>query len=200
VKEQIVREKGYKNLVLQWEDVAQIEYRPCACRKSYRMIVLRKKISVEKGQEKLFEEYRYFFYLTNDRGSTDEQIVFSANDRCDQENLIEQLKNGVGSMRNPLDNLHSNWAYMVMASLAWTLKAWCALLLPAPAGRWQALHQKQKQAVLKMEFKRFAAGLIRLPCQIIKAGRRLIYRLLSWNPWTGSLLRLAEAMRRPMRC
>jgi hypothetical protein len=200
VKEQIVREKGYKNLVLQWEDVAQIEYRPCACRKSYRMIVLRKKISVEKGQEKLFEEYRYFFYITNDRKSADEQIVFSANDRCDQENLIEQLKNGVGSMRNPLDNLHSNWAYMVMASLAWTLKAWCALLLPAPAGRWQAMHQKQKQAVLKMEFKTFAAGLIRLPCQVIKAGRRLIYRLLSWNSWTGSLLRLAQAMRRPMRC
>lgn len=200
VKEQIVRQKGYQNFVLQWEDVAQIEYRPGACRKSYRMIVLRKNISVEKGQEKLFEEYRYFFYITNDRGSTDEQIVFSANDRCDQENLIEQLKNGVGSMRNPLDNLHSNWAYMVMASLAWTLKAWCALLLPAPAGRWQAAHRKQKQAVLKMEFKTFAAGLIRLPCQIIKAGRRLIYRLLSWNPWTGSLLRLAEAMRRPMKC
>jgi hypothetical protein len=200
VKEQIIRQKGYQNFVLQWEDVAQIEYRPGACRKSYRMIVLRKNISVEKGQEKLFEEYRYFFYITNDRGSTDEQIVFSANDRCDQENLIEQLKNGVGSMRNPLDNLHSNWAYMVMASLAWTLKAWCALMLPAPAGRWQAAHRKQKQTVLKMEFKTFAAGLIRLPCQIIKAGRRLIYRLLSWNPWTGSLLRLAEAMRRPMRC
>jgi len=109
VKEQIVREKGYKNLVLQWEDVAEIEHRPVACRKSYRLVVLRKKISVEQGQQKLFEEYRYFFHITNDRGSTDEQIVFSANDRCDQpalseaegENLIEQLKNGVGSMRNP---------------------------------------------------------------------------------------------------
>lgn len=88
----------------------------------YRMIALRKKIAVEKGQERLFEQYRYFFYITNDRTSTPEQIVFSANDRCDQENLIEQLKNGVRSMRHPLDNLHSNWAYMVMASLAWTLK------------------------------------------------------------------------------
>jgi hypothetical protein len=129
-----------------------------------------------------------------------EQIVFGANDRCDQENLIEQLKNGVGSMRNPLDNLHSNWAYMVMASLAWTLKAWCALLLPASPGRWQAVHQEQKQSLLKMEFKTFAAGLIHLPCQIIRTGRRVIYRLQSWNPWTGSLLRLAQAMRRPLRC
>jgi hypothetical protein len=60
----------------------------------------------------------------------EERIVFAANDRCDQENLIEQLKNGVRAMRNPLDNLHSNWAYMVTGSLAWTLKAWSALLLP----------------------------------------------------------------------
>jgi hypothetical protein len=199
VKEQIIRERGYKNFVLQWEDVAEIEHRPVACRKSYRLVVLRKKISVEQGQEKLFEEYRYFFYITNDRKSTDGQIVFSANDRCDQENLIQQLKNGVGSMRNPLDNLHSNWAYMVMASLAWTLKAWCALLLPATR-RWHKPHQEQKQSLLKMEFKAFAAALIQRPCQIVKTGRRILYRLLSWNPWTGSLLRLAEAMRRPMRC
>lgn len=119
VKEQIVVDKRFKNFVLQWEDVAEFNHRPDLCRQSYRMIALRKKLSVEKGQEKLFEEYRYFFYITNDRKSTAEQIVFLANDRCDQENLIAQLKeSGTGSMRNPLDNLYSNWAYMVISSLA----------------------------------------------------------------------------------
>lgn len=122
VKEQIVRDKKFKNVVLQWEDVAQFEHRPDRCKRPYRLVVLRKRVAVERGQERLFEEYRYFFYITNDRTSEVEQIVFAANDRCDQENLIEQLKNGVQAMRNPLDNLHSNWAYMVMASLAWTLK------------------------------------------------------------------------------
>lgn len=208
VKEQIVREKGYKNFVLQWEDVAEFEHRPTCCQRAYRMIALRKKIAVEKGQERLFDEYRYFFYITNDRPSPAEQIVFSANDRCDQENLIEQLKNGVQAMRNPLDNLHSNWAYMVMASLAWTLKAWCGLLLPNPAGRWRERYESERTAILKMEFKRFAMSLIRLPCQIIKRGRRIIYRLMSWNPWMGALFRLSERLRQsvrtplrtPMRC
>lgn len=200
VKEQVVKEKQFKNFVLQWEDVAEFNHRPDRCDKAYRMIVLRKKISVEQGQDRLFEEYRYFFYITNDRTRTAEQIVLTANDRCDQENLIEQLKNGVGSMRNPLDNLHSNWAYMVMAALAWTLKAWCGLLLPLTPGRWEQTHRQQKQALVRMEFKTFAAGLIRLPCQIVKTGRRIICRLLSWNPWTGPLLRLAETLRRPMRC
>ena len=95
VKEKIVQERGYKNMVLQYEDVAEFVYRPAGCDRDYRMVALRKKISVEKGQNQLFEEYRYFFYITNERELPIEQIVFKANDRCDQENLIEQLKNGV---------------------------------------------------------------------------------------------------------
>ena len=200
VKEQIVREKGFKNFVLQWEDVAEFEHRPDLCKQSYRMVVLRKRISVEEGQERLFEEYRYFFYITNDRQSQAEQIVFQANDRCDQENLIEQLKNGVRAMRNPLDNLHSNWAYMAMSSLAWTLKSWCGLLLPVTPGAPARRHREQKRSILAMEFKGFLSALMQLPCQIVRTGRRIIYRLLAWNPWAGALLRLAEAMRRPLRC
>jgi hypothetical protein len=200
VKEQIVRARGYENLVLKYEDVAEFKYRPTCCKHDYRIVVLRKRISVEKGQEQLFEQYRYFFYITNERDLPVEDIVFEANDRCDQENLIEPMKNGVHALRNPLDNLHSNWAYMVMSSLAWTLKAWFGLLLPAPSGRWHDRYEAQRQAVLKMEFKRFANSLIHLPCQIIRTGRRILYRLLSWNPWVGVLLRLSEAMRLLMRC
>jgi hypothetical protein len=201
VKEQVVRTKGFKNFILQWEDVAEFEHRPDRCRQSYRMIVLRKRISVEMGQDKLFEEYRYFFYITNDRTSTAEQVVFTANDRCDQENLIEQLKNGVQSMRNPLDNLLSNWAYMVMASLAWTLKAWWGLMLPmAASGRARATHERERRDVVRMEFKRFTTNLIRLPCQILRTGRRLVYRLLSYNPWQPALLRGAAAWRMRAQC
>ena len=179
--------------------MAEFTYRPIKCERPYRMIALRKKIAVEKGQQRLFEEYRYFFYITNDRTSSAEQIVFSANDRCDQENLIEQLKNGVRAMRNPLDNMYSNWVYMVICSLAWTLKAWTALLLPV-SPRWRKKHEAERAALLKMEFKRFADSLLRVPCQIVRTGRRIIYRLLSWNPWTGVLLRLADQMRLPLRC
>jgi hypothetical protein len=200
VKERIVRERGYENLVLQYEDVAEFDYRPGKCKHTYRMIALRKKISVEKGQEQLFEQHRYFFYITNERDLPAAEVVFAANDRCDQENLIEQMKNGVHAMRNPLDNLHSNWAYMVMASLAWTFKAWAALLVPAPRGPWHNRYEAERQTLLKMEFKRFANSLINLPCQIVRTGRKIVYRLLSWNPWVQVLLRLSEAMRLPMRC
>jgi DDE family transposase len=200
VKEQVVRDKGFKNFVLQWEDVAELEHRPDLCGRAYRVVVLRKKISVEKGQEKLFEEYAYFFYITNDRANAAEQIIFTANDRCDQENLIEQLKNGVCCMHNPLDNLISNWAYMAIASLAWSLKAWWGLMLPAAGGRWQERYQREKQQIVKMEFKGFVTNLIRLPCQIVRTGRRLVFRLLSYNPWQSALLRGVAAWRTPALC
>jgi hypothetical protein len=194
VKEQIVRARGYKNLVLEYEDVAEFQYRPGKCKRDYRIVALRKLISVEEGQEQLFEQYRYFFYITNERDLPVEEVVFTANDRCDQENLIEQMKNGVHAMRNPLDNLHSNWAYMVMASLAWTLKAWFALLTPTPAGRWWERYVAQQRELLKMEFKRFVNSVVQLPCQLVKGGRRLVYRLLSWNPWIEVVMRTSAAM------
>ena len=83
-------------------------------------------LSVEKGEHALFEQIRYFFYITNDELTLASEIVFLANDRCNQQNLIEQLKNGVQAFRVPVNSLVANWAYMVMASLAWTLKAWFA--------------------------------------------------------------------------
>ena len=199
VKEQIVKERGYKNIRLQSEDVAEFEYYPVKCQKSYRIVVLRKNLSIERGEEALFDDIRYFFYITNDHEASKAGIVREANARCNQENLIEQLKNGVHAMRVPVDGLVSNWAYMVMASLAWNLKAWYALLLPTK-GRWHEKHNRQKRNVLRMEFKKFRNFFIMLPCQIVKTGRKLVYRLLGWNEYLGMFFRAVESFRHPLRC
>jgi hypothetical protein len=193
VKKQVVQDREFKTIHLLEEMIAEFDYRPLACQKSYRMIVLRKRLGVDQGQLRLFEEYRYFFYITNDRATAAEQIVFGANDRCDQENLIAQLKSGVRALTTPVDNLISNWAYMVMASVAWSLKAWSALLVPVTP-RHAKKHQAEKRALLRMEFATFCAALIQMPCQLVRSGGRLIYRLLSWNPWQGVFLRLVERL------
>jgi hypothetical protein len=194
VKQKIVHDRGFEVLNLKSEEVAEFDYQPTKCKKAYRMVVVRKNISHEKRERRLFDEIRYFFYITNDRESTPAEVVFSCNDRCDQENLIEQLKNGVRSMRAPVDNLFSNWAYMVMTSLAWNLKAWWALWLPEK-GRWAHKHHAEKQELLKMDFRTFVNSMMKIPCQIIRTGGRLIYRLLGWNPWLGVFRRLAVELR-----
>jgi hypothetical protein len=190
VKDRIVRKREYEVLKLQSEEVAEFDYRPTGCKKTYRMIVVRKNISKEKGERRLLDEIRYFFYITNDRVSTPSEVVFSCNDRCNQENLIAQLSGGVRALQAPLDNLMSNWAYMVMTALAWNLKAWCALWLPEQ-GRWAKKHRAEKQQLLKMEFRTFVNYLINIPCQIVRTGRRLIYRLLNWNRWSLVFRRLS---------
>jgi hypothetical protein len=197
-KERIVAERQFETLKLLGEEVAEFEYRPVACEKAYRVVVLRKKMVVEKGQMWLFEPDRYFFYITNDRTTPASEVVLLADRRCDQENLIAQLKGGVKAMAMPAGDLVSNWAYMVMASLAWTLKAWLALVLPVQP-RWRDKHEGQKRAVLRMEFGTFLNAFLRLPCQVVRTGRRLVYRLLSWNPWQGVFLRAVEAVR-VLRC
>ena len=90
-------------------------------------------------------------------------------------------------------------AYMVMASLAWTLKAWLGLLLPRASGRWADRHREQKQQVIRMEFRRFLNTFIRLPCQIVMTGRRWVYRLLSWNQSLEVFLQAFDAISRPIR-
>ena len=140
-----------------------------------------------------------FFYLTNKRDVPVEEIVWESNERCNQENLIAQLKSGVHALETPLDNLLSNWAYMVMASLAWSLKAWFGLLLPEK-GRWASKYKAEKRAVIRMEFKSFVNAFIRVPAQIIRQGRKTIYRLLAWNPWQPVFLRGFDQLATTMRC
>ncbi len=198
VKEARIVERAYKNLRLEAEAVAEFAYQPVACATPYRMVVVRKNISVQQGDHRLFDEMRYFFYLTNDHATAAADIVFLANDRCNQENLIDQLKHGVGATRMPVDSLLSNWAYLVMAALAWTLKAWFALRLPT-AGRWAARYAAEQVAVLRMEFKAFLHAFILIPVQVVRTSRRLIFRLLAWNPWQAVFLRGVDQLHRPLR-
>ena len=194
VKEAVVVAREFENRRLQAEEVAEFNYTPIACRKTYRMIVVKKTLSVSKGQQVLFDEVVYFFYLTNDWVSEADEVVFAANDRCNQENLLAQLAGGVRALRAPVDNLESNWAYMVMTALAWNLKAWWALTLPERPGRWQERHQAEKRWVLRLEFKTFVNAFVRLPCQILRTGRKLIYRLLGWNLHQPIFFRLVDVL------
>jgi hypothetical protein len=117
---------------------------------------------------------KYFFYITNHTEYGAEQTVALANERCEQENVIEQLKNGVNAMRMPVDDLISNSAYIVKSALAWNLKSWYGLLMPN--------RQRRLELVMK-EFRRFLHAIVLLPAQIVRSGRKIIYRIMGYNSW-----------------
>lgn len=198
VKQQVVKTREFKNIQLVKEHVAEFTYSPCNCKKTYRVIVLWKDLKVKSGQLHLFDDVNCFFYITNDWETPAEEIVLKANGRCNQENHIQQFKSGVPALTAPLDSLISNWAYMTIALLAWSLKTWAALLLPT-RGRWKKKHEDEKTCLLRMDFATFRHALINVPAQIVRTGRRIVYRFLSWNPWQHVFFRLTDQLSLPLR-
>lgn len=201
-KERIVERNGYKNYKLRGEQYAEFDYRPTKCSRTYRVVVVRKDIDVMSGQERLFPEPRYFFYITNaSRGEKPaRRIVSEGNKRCDQENTISQLK-ACGALSAPLDSLVSNWAYMMIASLAWTLKTWSGLMIRVDGRKEQREERRTaRRQIIRMEWRTYLDSLIQIPAQIIRTARRLRYRLLTYRPSVDTLLLMHSQILRPLRC
>jgi hypothetical protein len=130
-------------------------------------------------QQVLFEEIRYFFSITTLTAESAEQIVDLANERCDQENVIGQLKSGINALRVPLYDLVSNWAYMVIAALAWNIKSWFALMM----------HRKSdRHDYIRMEFRRFLNTIILIPAMVTRRARGITIRLIGYTPAIDRLL------------
>ena len=182
----LTRMRRHKTLRLAAESCAEIQYTKAG--HTYRLIVLRKNISVTRGEDKMGDEIRYHFYVTNVPAAemSGPDVIFQSNARCNQENVIKQLKSGVHAMRMPASDLVANWAYMAIATLAFNIKAWLGLLLPKRAG---GAH------LLTMGFRRFIHVLILIPVQIKEGGRRLTFRILSYNRWVRLLLEGSQRLR-----
>jgi len=113
-------------------------YRPARSRQTYRLVIRRQRIA-EYHQGELFELWRYRYVMTNLPASTSiREVVDLTYQRCDQENVIEQLQHGVAGMRMPTGGLLSNAAFLTCARMAHNLKAWRAQLAwPRETMRWQ---------------------------------------------------------------
>jgi hypothetical protein len=173
-KQQVVRDREFLNLRLNGEEVAEFTYKPNKCRRAYRVVVLRKNVSRVKGETALLDEIRYFFYFTTHSADTHTpaQIVELANDRCDQENIHGQLKSGLVALRAPVDDLLSNWAYMLIAALAWNIKSWHAIMM----------HRKNdRHGFIRMEFKRFLDTVIRIPAMVAARAHAIVVRLVAYT-------------------
>ena len=186
VKQEIVEQRGFERIETVHEDVASFPYQPTACKKTYRMIVLRKQLEITQGGEWVRDEIVYFFYITNDWMAPTTELVFFYNERGGQEHLIGTLKNSIPVFHAPTNTLEANGAYMIIAALAWNLKLWYGLLLDEP---------EQQQQIQRMSFKQFLECYIHIPCQILHAGHRLIYRIVQFTTDTLSVLQTFEQLK-----
>lgn len=170
------RERGKRDLRLEKQWIAEIPYTPARSERPYRLVIRRQRIE-ESNQGELFELWRYRYVLTNLPSSVStEDVVRQTYRRCDQENVIEQLQNGVAAMRMPTGGFQANWAYLVCARLAHNMKSWLAMLaLPCEVMRW--------------EWKRFRKAFVYVAARFIRSARQNILRLADSHRFAATLQR-----------
>lgn len=160
------RERGKRDLKLEKQWIAEIDYQPARSERTYRLIVRRQRIE-ESNQGELFELWRYRYVLTNlPRSESTESAIRQTYRRCDQENVIEQLQSGVAAMGMPTGSLLANHAFLVCARLAQNFKAWLAML---------ALGDE----TMRWEWKRFRKAFVYVAARVTTSGRSCVVRLAS---------------------
>jgi hypothetical protein len=187
VKDAMIEKREYRTIKQKNEYVGEFSYQPVKCKKSYRVIALKKIVDVTKGQQYLFEDVRYMFYITNIHDMSAIDLLHFIRGRCDHENKIEQLDNGIHALKMPAAEFMANWAYMAVCALAWNLKSWLALCLP---------DAEKRRKIIACEFKSFQNWIINIPCQILKTGRRIVYRFLNCNLWIEVIFTAFDTLKR----
>lgn len=95
-----------------------------------------------------------------------------------QANLIEQMKNGVAALTAPVGCLVSNWAWMVIAALPLSFKAWLSMLHP---------EKNARSHLRRMQYRRFLRTIVLVPVRVVKQARGLALKILG-HASNGALL------------
>jgi hypothetical protein len=165
-RRRIVRSRNKRDLQLTNQWIAEIPYQPQRSDRTYRLIARYQEIE-EHEQGHLFKLTRFRYVLSNLPPSVSaEEVVDLTYQRCDQENLIEQLQSGVAGMRMPTGGMLSNAAFLTCARLAHNLKPWLAqIALPLETMRW--------------EWKRFRRAFVYFVARVVHSARQVHVRIAS---------------------
>jgi hypothetical protein len=160
-RRRLARQRHKRDLKLERQWIAEIPYQPDRSERAYRLIARCQRIEEHDGQGELFELYRFRYVLSNlPKSVSAHEVVDLTYQRCDQENVIEQLQHGVAAMRMPTGGLLSNGAFLTCARLAHNLKSWLAqLALPLETLRW--------------EWKRFRMAFVYVAARVIRRARSI---------------------------
>ena len=157
-----IDEKSWK--AYPWEqdaEWAEFSYQPTNWSRSFRMLVKRTPF-YEKDQLVIGRHF-YTAVITNRRGAGSSLIRFHLR-RGGIENYIEEFKNGVGARIFPTGRFMANWAWLVIAQLAYNLVQWFKLLvLPA--------------AEHSFQMKRLRLYWFTVAARVIRSGRRVTLAL-----------------------
>ena len=176
-KRQRARERKFMELRLVRQFVGETTFTPPKTNELLRLIVRRQIIDRhEPKQGTLFAQFRDRYIVSNIPASwSAEEVIDATYERCDQENVIEQLGSGLAMWRMPVKQFIGNEAWMEIARLAWNMRAWIAqLALPEEAVRW--------------EWKRFRQAFVYLAAQVVHGANQVWVRFAGSHRFAPMLL------------
>lgn len=170
------RQRNYKELKLVRQWMTEVPWSPPDTDKTYRLVIRCQLIEHRQGQQHLFDDYRYRYVVTNlPESYSTRDVIDETYERCDQENVIEQMKNALVAWRMPVAEFAGNCAWLENARLAWNIGKWIAQLSLEPE-------------VVRWEWKRFRQAFVYLAAQVIKRGRQIWVRFSASHRFTNSLV------------
>jgi hypothetical protein len=187
VKERVIAERNFEQIKQRTEYVSEYRNTPSNCKKEYRMFVVRQLKEKLIGGLLEGEFYKYFQYITTFENEDAGELLKLIRKRFNHENKIEQLANGVHAFKMPAKEFNANWAYMVIAAMAWNMKCWFGLLM-------DEINAELSHKLISVEFKRFQNWIINIPCQIIKSGRYVVFKIMSYSLFLEEFIKLTEKL------
>lgn len=165
LRRQKARERGYHELYQARQWVTEVAFEPTGEDATDRLVIRRQLVEHRDGQVHMFDEYRFYFIVTDlPRSMGMTAVVDETYKRCDQENIIAQLGRGVAAWRMPVREYLGNCAWLQIARLAWNIGKWiAALALPREVSRW--------------EWKRFRRAFVLVVAEVVKTGRQIRTRI-----------------------
>ena len=178
-RQRIARRRGYRRVSTIREWVTEIPFTPAGLDHPVRLVILRKWVRQERQRE-LMTHYSYRAFVTNLPPTVSAaEVVRHADKRCNQENAIEQAKNGLGAMRMPTGTLLANAAFLMAGQIAWNLRAWLSLLaLPRQTLLW--------------EWGWFRRAFVHAPAHIISCSRSAVVRIASSHRFAAYIIRASR--------
>ena len=178
-KRRRARQRGYTDLSLVTQWVAEVPYTSPGTDKTYRLVIRKQLLEEEcgkPGQRELWQRYRYRWVITNlPRSYNAQEVIDETYQRCDQENFIEQMGSGLAMWRMPVREFDGNCAWLEIARLAWNLGKWLAqLALPDEVVRW--------------EWKRFRLAFVYIAAKVVHRARQVLVRLAGSHRFSAPIL------------
>lgn len=159
-------------------EVSSIEYEPFTSKKneqkkSYRLVVMRRKTGNKQLDIFTADTMEYRSILTDDRKSTEKEVIEYYNARGTEEKTIDILNNDFGWAKMPFSFMEENTVFLMIMMMCKNIYTWLI----------RKFSEKLSFLDTKFRIKKFIFRFITVPAKWIKTGRQMILKIFSNKPY-----------------